>query len=95
APRPLPHTGIAIAPLSPQCTAVRSGMADDQMGAGRREQPDAPDRKGFGDDQGTRIGQPTPGRPDEPGHLSGKTGAGSEAAEGIHGAEGDREEKEG
>ena len=43
------------------------------------------DRAGFGDDQGTRVGKPTP-----PGE--GSTGAGSEAAEGIHAADGDREE---
>jgi len=39
-------------------------------------------RKGFGDDQGTRIGKPSAG---------GKTGAGSESSEGIHGADGDRD----
>ena len=86
----------------------------DQMGG--REKPDAGDRKGFGDDQGTRVGAPTPGLPDEPGHLAGEkgsdaeggaarrtetsdtptrqtpsTGAGSEASEGIHGADSDRE----
>lgn len=38
------------------------------------------DRQGLGDDQGTRIGSPTP-----------STGAGAEAAEGIHSADGDRE----
>ena len=43
----------------------------------------AKDRKGFGDDQGTRIGKPDAG--------SKQTGAGSEAAEGIHGADGNRD----
>jgi len=42
------------------------------------------ERQGLGDDQGTRVGSPTPG--------AGKTGAGSEATEGIHGADGDRSE---
>lgn len=40
------------------------------------------DRKGFGDEQGTRIG-----KPDAPQR---RTGAGSEASEGIHGADSDR-----
>lgn len=64
------------------------------------ENPDAR-REGFGDDQGTRVGSPTPGgkrdRVREPDQLSssfrvsgtkgeeeGGTGAGAEAAEGIH-----------
>jgi hypothetical protein len=42
---------------------------------------------GFGDDQGTRIGSPKPG-----GASKGKTGAGAEAAEGIHSADSDRSE---
>jgi hypothetical protein len=42
---------------------------------------------GLGDDQGTRIGSPTPGS-----RAKGKTGAGSEASEGIHSADGDRDE---
>jgi hypothetical protein len=46
----------------------------------------AENRKGFGDDQGTRIG-----KPDAPARS---TGAGSEAAEGIHGADGDRGESD-
>lgn len=41
-------------------------------------------RKGFGDEQGTRIGKPE--------GASRPTGAGSEASEGIHGADGNREE---
>ena len=65
----------------------------------RDENADA-GREGFGDDQGTRVGSPTPGRERdeirEPSHLSesigeedegGKrrsTGAGAEAAEGEH-----------
>lgn len=54
------------------------------------------DRRGFGDDQGTRVGEPTPGKPDEPGHQGEeqgeatngepRTGAGSEASRGIRGA---------
>lgn len=40
-------------------------------------------REGFGDDQGTRVGRPTPG-------ADRSTGAGAEAAEGIHSADGDR-----
>ena len=41
-------------------------------------------RKGLGDDQGTRVGSPSPG----------STGAGSEASEGIHSADGDRSEND-
>lgn len=41
-------------------------------------------REGLGDDQGTRVGKPEPGR-------SGSLGAGAEASEGIHGANGARE----
>src|SRR3954469_15392448 len=48
---------------------------------------DKMDRAGFGDAQGTRIGKPTP-----PGE--GQTGMGSEAAEGIHAADGDRDESD-
>ena len=44
---------------------------------------------GLGDDQGTRIGSPTPGA-----RTAGKTGAGSEATEGIHSADGDRDESD-
>lgn len=61
-------------------------------------------REGFGDDQGTRIGSPTPGserdRVRDPDHLSSgfsvsgtsgeegdETGAGAEAAEGLHTSE--------
>jgi len=44
------------------------------------------DRAGFGDDQGTRVGRPTPGE--------GSTGVGSEASEGIHGANTDRDESD-
>ena len=42
--------------------------------------------EGLGDDQGTRVGSPTPG--------TGRTGAGSEATEGIHSADGDRSESD-
>jgi hypothetical protein len=41
-----------------------------------------------GDDQGTRIGSPDSG---EPARRDQSTGAGSEAAEGIHGASAERE----
>ena len=41
-------------------------------------------REGLGDDQGTRIGSPTP---DER-----RTGAGSEATEGMHSADGDQDD---
>jgi hypothetical protein len=44
-----------------------------------------------GDDQGTRIGSPDPGDPSRRDQSSGSTGAGSEAAEGIHGASTDRD----
>ena len=44
-------------------------------------------KKGLGDDQGTRVGSPTPGG-------KGSTGMGSEAAEGIHSADGDRAESD-
>ena len=40
-------------------------------------------REGFGDDQGTRVGSPTPG-------ADRSTGAGAEASEGIHSADGER-----
>jgi len=40
---------------------------------------------GYGDDQGTRVGSPTPGN-------AGKTGAGAEAVEGVHSADRDRSE---
>ena len=45
------------------------------------------DSKGLGDDQGTRVGKPEPGR-------SGSLGMGSEASEGIHGANGGRDASE-
>ena len=47
----------------------------------------ADDKKGLGDDQGTRVGAPTPSG-------KGSTGMGSEATEGIHAADGDRDETE-
>jgi hypothetical protein len=57
-------------------------MKDDKQ---RLDQHTSGSREGLGDDQGTRIGSPTPpaGR---------KTGAGAEATEGIHTADGDRDE---
>jgi len=42
------------------------------------------EKRGLGDDQGTRVGSPTPG----------SIGVGSEAAEGIHSADGDRDEND-
>jgi hypothetical protein len=45
----------------------------------------------YGDDQGTRIGSPDPGDPSRRNQPGDATGAGSEAAEGIHGADGDRD----
>ena len=68
------------------------------------------DREGFGDDQGTRVGSPTPGSEGDaerqPSHLSKEfsvsgtgdeessreTGAGAEAAEGLHKARGGQPE---
>lgn len=44
-----------------------------------------------GDDQGTRIGEPDAGSPAQRKQNRGATGAGAEAAEGIHSADGDRE----
>lgn len=43
-------------------------MANDRTG-------DAAEREGFGDDQGTRVGSPTPGGSGEPGHLRATEGA--------------------
>jgi hypothetical protein len=44
-----------------------------------------------GDDQGTRVGSPDTGDPSRRKQSSGATGAGSEAAEGIHAADGGRD----
>ena len=55
-------------------------MTDENEG---RRPGDAARREGLGDDQGTRVGSPTPQK---------STGMGSEATEGIHAADGDREE---
>jgi hypothetical protein len=44
-----------------------------------------------GDDQGTRIGSPDAGSPSQRNQSSGATGAGAEAAEGIHSADGSRD----
>lgn len=62
------------------------------------------ENEGFGDDQGTRVGRPTPETPRGEGSAASDsapvghradrkttTGAGAEAAEGIHAADGDRE----
>jgi hypothetical protein len=51
--------------------------------------PDHPNP--HGDDQGTRIGAPDPGDPSRRDQSGGATGAGSEAAEGIHGVSSERE----
>jgi hypothetical protein len=44
-----------------------------------------------GDDQGTRVGRPDTGSPSERNQSGGSTGAGAEAAEGIHSADGGRD----
>ena len=81
-----------------------------------REGADRSNRQGLGDDQGTRVGSPTPGgakqgnghgnalneggaaqRPnvgDQSSSQNKRTGAGSEATEGIHSADGDRSESD-
>jgi hypothetical protein len=51
-----------------------------------------PNPNPHGDDQGTRVGSPDPGDPSRRKQSSGATGAGSEAAEGIHGAGTDRDQ---
>jgi hypothetical protein len=51
--------------------------------------PDHPNP--HGDDQGTRVGSPDPGDPSRRNQSSGATGAGSEAAEGVHGASAERD----
>jgi len=51
----------------------------------QRLDQDAGNGTGLGDDQGTRVGSPTPG-------AGKKTGAGAEAVEGIHSADGNRSE---
>jgi len=55
-------------------------MADESK---QRLHQDVGQGGGLGDDQGTRVGSPTPG-------AGKKTGAGSEAVEGIHSADGER-----
>jgi hypothetical protein len=44
-----------------------------------------------GDDQGTRIGSPDTGSPSQRDQSRGSTGAGAEAAEGIHSADGSKD----
>jgi hypothetical protein len=44
-----------------------------------------------GDDQGTRVGSPDAGNVARRNDSSGATGAGAEAAEGIHSADGERD----
>ena len=55
-------------------------MTDDKK---QRLEQDPTDRTGLGDEQGTHVGAPPP-------HAGKSTGAGSEASEGIHSADGDR-----
>jgi hypothetical protein len=55
-------------------------MKDDNK---QRLEQDLGEHPGFGDDQGTRVGSPTPA-------SSRRTGAGAEAAEGMHAADGER-----
>ena len=50
-----------------------------------------PDPNPHGDDQGTRIGSPDAGNASRRNDSNGATGAGSEAAEAIHSADGDRD----
>jgi hypothetical protein len=51
-----------------------------------------PDRQNpHGDDQGTRVGSPDTGDPSARNQSRGATGAGSEAAEGLHSADGGRD----
>jgi len=69
--------GIVIAPTRTNVTRGVETMGSDA----------SKDRAGLGDDQGTRVGRPTP-----PGE--GSTGMGSEASEGIHGADADRDESD-
>ena len=59
-------------------------MKDDQGNKSTRGSSGA--KEGFGDDQGTRVGKP------DGASESARTGAGSEASEGVHGAEGRSEE---
>jgi hypothetical protein len=47
-----------------------------------------------GDDQGTRVGPPDAGSPSQRNQSRGATGAGAEAAEGIHSADGGRDPSE-
>ncbi|MFN2566424.1 MAG: hypothetical protein ABR499_15620 [Gemmatimonadaceae bacterium] len=50
-----------------------------------------PDRNPHGDDQGTRIGSPDTGDESPRNQSQGATGAGAEAAEAIHSADGDHD----
>ena len=49
------------------------------------------DRNPHGDDQGTRVGSPDTGDPSRRNNSRGATGAGAEAAEAIHSADGGRD----
>ena len=83
---------------------------------GDKDMPDSSSRKGLGDDQGTRVGSPTPdaakksttgSSPNAQGGAAQRsnvgdqttssdqsTGAGSEATEGMHSADGSRSESD-
>jgi hypothetical protein len=50
-----------------------------------------PDRNTHGDDQGTRVGSPDAGNASRRNDSRGATGAGAEAAEAIHSADGGQE----
>jgi hypothetical protein len=50
-----------------------------------------PDRNPHGDDQGTRVGSPDSGDASRRNESRGSTGAGAEAAEAIHSADGGRD----
>ena len=50
-----------------------------------------PKRDNYGDDQGTRVGSPDTGAATGRNDSRGATGAGAEAAEGIHSADGGRD----
>ena len=96
-------------------------MTNDERNSGNKSSRDGADRSnraGLGDDQGTRVGSPTPGgakqgtghgdalneqggaaqRPNVGDQSSParnkRSGAGSEATEGIHSADGDRSESD-
>ena len=93
-------------------------MTNEKRNSGEKtgQGADRSNRPGLGDDQGTRVGSPTPGAGksnghgnaineqgsaaqrsnvgDQSGSQSKRTGAGSEATEGMHSADGDRSESD-